>query len=631
MPIRSNPPYPPRSVNRSDLAPAQQQCNPLWQPEPQPGSRCLAAIGTLLAASCAATLSACGASGSHPSAAVEHRPPEVAQVIMVAPPPVATIAAPPEASTPVVVSATPGSSSEFDVDGVEVVGRGQHSTPRAHEIPPPARLRSRWATQVGRTTFRTTMVKVGDTIVIGTHGQTLNGKNEKSDGIYILDAKTGAVRSTIHTPGAGDLDVGGIAVDGGKVYFGTDNSQVIAATLEGRVLWTARAKGKVRPAPALGDLDGDKQIDVVVGDESGELMAIDGKNGSRIWTVVTGGNSNNAKGFIGAAAIRDLDGDGLDDVIAGARDGVLAAYRGKDGKVLWQAGSDSGIHASPSLVDFDQDGKPEVLAAWSYCDVAILDGATGRKRWSAELSLDSAGIEGLFGSPIPLAGSPGVLIVPTAWWGKDDGVVGHGPLARDFKTFEGRVSSTAVVTDLNGDGVREAILGTEKGLLIALQPDGGYGKLATLGGPIEASAMIVDTDGDGTYELLVASNDGKLTCFETGSRARPDLSRFRGDDPRNRGDLGAVRMGWRVKGAGGTHTPSKAPTSPGSTIRIDYLTCCSALQDEATRAPSPRNAQLLQSAGMCNMMASQGVERKQALDAVRRSMQGRGGVPRACR
>ena len=190
--------------------------------------------------------------------------------------------------------------------------------------------------------------------------------------MHVLDARTGKSRLVIATPGQGDRDVGGIAVDGDRVYFTTDNAQIVAASLtDGKILWRATASGKVRPAPALGDLNGDNQVDVVVGDEAGVLRALDGATGQKLWAVATGVNDYGARGFIAAAAISDLDGDKRLDVVAGARDGILTAYRGSDGRVLWQVSFGSGIHASPSIADFDQDGRPEVsggLVVRRRCD-----------------------------------------------------------------------------------------------------------------------------------------------------------------------------------------------------------------------------------------------------------------------
>ncbi|MBI5532995.1 MAG: PQQ-binding-like beta-propeller repeat protein [Deltaproteobacteria bacterium] len=555
-------------------------------------------------------------------------PTEPQQPAQVAPPTAAPllVAVAPDSASP--AEPPPPPPSEFDVDGL-AVPHTRSTTPRVHTITLPNRIAQKWSANVGRTTFRTTMAMVGDAIVVGTHGRTLDGKGEASDGVYVIEARTGKIRSTLRTPGAGDLDVGGIAVEGRNVYFTTDNSQVVAATLEGRVLWSSKGKGKIRPAPALGDLDGDGQVDVVVGDEQGELFALDGKTGQRMWTVRTGVNSYNARGFIGAAAIVDLDGDGKDDVVAGARDGIMAGYRGRDGAPLWQVGGDSGIQAAPVVADFDQDGKPEIVAAWSYGDLAVLDGRTGRKRWSQLVSQDSSAIEGIFGTPVPLAGAPGVLIVPTAWWGKEDGIVGVGMLSRTFKSFEGRTSSSAVVTDLDGDGTKEAIVGTEHGDVVALRADASHALVTHVGGPIEATPMLADTDGDGDYELVVASNDGKLTCFETGSRAKPDVSRFRGESTRNTGNLGAVKLGWHRTGGRGMVTTT--PPSTGPQIRIDYLVCCQALQDEAKRAPSPRNMELLQGAVECIKASAEGVNRGDAVRRITGMLGPQTPLPSACR
>src|SRR5690606_6788808 len=128
-------------------------------------------------------------------------------------------------------------------------------------------------------------------------------------------------------------------------------------------------------------------------------------------------------------------------------------------KVLWQVKHDSGIHASPSLADFDGDGRHEVLAAWSYSVVSVLDARSGEELWGQELALDSGGIEGLFGSPVPVPGSPGVIVQGTAWWDDRDGVVGVGPFERAWKSFEGRVTASAVVGDLDGDGAFDAVIG----------------------------------------------------------------------------------------------------------------------------------------------------------------------------
>jgi outer membrane protein assembly factor BamB len=497
--------------------------------------------------------------------------------------------------------------------------------PKVEQIPTPAaigttfgvKLSKLWATKVGRTTFRTTMALALDTLIIGTHGDTLDKLDEATDGIYLLEAATGKRKKLIRTPGKGDLDIGGIAVEGGRVFFTSDNGMVGAFSLTGPLLWSSDLGGKVRPAPALGDLDGDGDIDMIAGNEHGVLTALDGASGKPLWSRQTGENDFGAKGYVGAAAIGDVDGDGIDDVIAGGRHATLDALRGRDGHVLWTVTRGSGMHASPGFADLDGDGKREIIAAWSYGEVLVLDPKDGRALWGAQLSLDGGGIEGLFGSPVPLPGNPGMILQPSSWWnGPDDGVIGVGPIRREVKSSEGRVSATAAVIDLDGDGNAEGILGTEAGVLIALSTTRGREQLAKLGGKIEAPVMLADTDNDGTVEVLVASNDGMLTCFGTGLKRTPIISRFRGDDPRNRGDYGATHLHWTA--------PKTLPIAPQ-----DLTPCCVALETTANSAPPAQTAQYLGGADTCRRFVEARTDRRVALDVLQRIV-GRA-LPKTCR
>jgi outer membrane protein assembly factor BamB len=493
------------------------------------------------------------------SASARNEPPTSAPAPTQAPPPIELL--PPasaEVPPPLVVAANSEPPLFVTPTERDVKARGTTRPLASRNLP---LLKKKWSTRVGKTTFRTTIAFGEQRVVVGTHGATLNGRNEASDGVYVLAPTTGKLARFIPTPGQGDKDVGGVAIDAADVVFSTDNGQVVKANLAtGKTVWSAALAGKVRPAPALGNLDGQGGLDVVVGDEAGDLHAFDGDTGRRLWVKSTGANDYDARGFIAAAALGDLNGDQIDDVVAGARDGVLAAYDGRNGSELWQARDGSGIHASPSLLDLDGDARLEVLAAWSYSRLAIFDAITGTARYGQRLEQDTGGIEGLFGSPVPLpATGSGFIVQGTAWWGGHrassknddtvDGIVFASQAGRELRTNEGRVTATAVVMDLGDDGVWDAVLGTEDRELLSLGADGTRRVLAKLGGPIEASASIIDVDADGSFELLVASNDGLLTCLETGSRTRPLLARFRGNSSDNRGHIESAPLRFKHSAA----------------------------------------------------------------------------------
>jgi outer membrane protein assembly factor BamB len=78
----------------------------------------------------------------------------------------------------------------------------------------------------------------------------------------------------------------------------------------------------------------------------------------------------------------------------------------------------------------------------------------------------------------------------------------------------GSVESSPVIVDLDGsgDGVLEAVFGSQDGGLYAIGRDGIILWEARVNGSVN-SVSADDLDGDGRYELLAGSSDGALYCF----------------------------------------------------------------------------------------------------------------------
>lgn len=122
-------------------------------------------------------------------------------------------------------------------------------------------------------------------------------------------------------------------------------------------------------SPVLADLDGDGDLDLVAGESSGEvnLWRNDGTPREPRFVLVTDALAGFDAGRRSAPAAADLDGDGDLDLLIGSEDGratVLWNVGGgvtADSFVAGEAGYDLPGISAPVWADLDGDGAPELL------------------------------------------------------------------------------------------------------------------------------------------------------------------------------------------------------------------------------------------------------------------------------
>ena len=127
-----------------------------------------------------------------------------------------------------------------------------------------------------------------------------------------------------------------------------------------------------RASIASGDLDGDSDLDLIVGERTGNLIYFENISKTKVpdWQLKTEdlifmtGMENSAP------TLGDLDGDGDLDLLIGDKSGVLAFVEnnGSKGKAAWKLRDktyfqiDVGSNAVPRLIDIDADGDLDLLA-----------------------------------------------------------------------------------------------------------------------------------------------------------------------------------------------------------------------------------------------------------------------------
>jgi uncharacterized protein (DUF2141 family) len=255
--------------------------------------------------------------------------------------------------------------------------------------------------------------------------------------------------------------------------------------------------------PTLADLDGDGDLDAVVGANDGTLHYFrnTGSASAPVYVQQTGAaNPFNGTdvGNYSSPTLADLDGDGDRDAVVGASDGTLRYFRNTGSAAapvyVQQTGAanpfngiDGGHYSAPTLADVDGDGDRDAVVGESFGTLHYF-----RNTGSA---------------------SAPVYVQQTGDANPFNGI--------DVGTF-----SIPVLADLDGDGDLDAMVGTYDGTpryfrntgsaaapvyveqTGAANPFNGFN-----GGYFSSAASLADVDGDGDFDAVFGSSNGTLRYF----------------------------------------------------------------------------------------------------------------------
>ena len=328
-------------------------------------------------------------------------------------------------------------------------------------------------------------------------------------------------------------------------------------------------------SPALGDLDGDGDLEIVVGAMDGYLYAwhddgtpVDG------WPVALsyeGPDSIPMARIVGTPALGDVDADGIVDAVVGTNEsvsnyyGLAYAVHGDgnlhpgsaylDGWPVTLFGAftaalpivGEGTTASPALVDLDGDGPLEVVLQ-TTADPGLVLRADGSSYvelghfgdqfgpWSnvraeaflhgvssasvGDLDVDgiydviNGGIDPEFGLGIVSDGKRREFDHLLGAWNTETGmfIKGFPRQMEDIQFF-----MNPAVADLNADGFPEVISGSGGFFVHAFDFEGeepeGWPK--STAGWVTSSPAVGDLDGDGLLEVVTATRSGYLFAWDT--------------------------------------------------------------------------------------------------------------------
>ena len=287
-----------------------------------------------------------------------------------------------------------------------------------------------------------------------------------------------------------------------------------------RAGWPKLLHEGVKASAAVGDLDGDGKLEIVVGDMRGYLYAFRA-NGESLpgWPIRTGTDPEAGYRILSRPVVTNLDGSGAAEVVLALSDGNLYVYEANGAlrsgwPVSLGAAADTyGNHvidSSPVVADIDGDGKHEIVVG-SYDGSLYVYRADGALAWKyatgdvimgtpavGDLAAGSPGLEIVIGSGdrfVYLLSSTGELL-----WRRPTGWI---------------VRSSPLLADLNGDGVLEIVIGSDDHKVWAWHNNGDRvaGWPQSTGAAVASSPVAGDIDGDGQIEIVVGSDDTKVYAW----------------------------------------------------------------------------------------------------------------------
>jgi hypothetical protein len=315
------------------------------------------------------------------------------------------------------------------------------------------------------------------------------------------------------SPAVGEFLAGGavgIVFGTGATFSASTTDDLIAVNSHCGAAWTDKLDGVTTSSPALADVEGNGQLQVIEGTKGGTVWALNGANGATLWHTSVEGQ------VIGSVVTADLSGAGYQDVIVPTTGGVQI-LDGRSGAVVASMGAGDGFQNSPLVTDDGNGTIGITIAGYNSSNQGIVEHfeVTG----SNGSGVDATGAWPMFhhdpqltgdaGTPAPVIQVPcnAPAAAPNGYLmaASDGGVFNYGNLPFCGSTGNIVLSQPVVGVASTHDGGGYWLVASDGGLF-AFGDAGYYGSMGGQHLDKPVVGMAATPDGKGYW--LVASDGG---------------------------------------------------------------------------------------------------------------------------
>ncbi|MFQ6124425.1 MAG: FG-GAP-like repeat-containing protein [Candidatus Heimdallarchaeota archaeon] len=374
------------------------------------------------------------------------------------------------------------------------------------------KLQPKWVWMDAANAFLT--IQLGDV----NGDQLLDVVAGASSYVVAIDGRTGSMiwNNTDPVGRVFSLSIGNLDGDAKEdvIAGGFDRNVTAIQGATGTLLWKFGGKSENAPQEVIrtietADFTGDGIDDIIAGSDDWHIYCIDGVDGTLLWRRP---KEEVIINLSYAIALGDLDNDSRIDIVIGDASNVFS-YKGADGELMWRNPAPRAGVWSLIAADINKDHRIEVLAACADGKLYVFDGRTGQEIWQFTVGgvirsialgdFDGDGVQndiltGSYNQTVTtINGMDGTELWTTAKVGGWIRIVKTG--------------------DFNGDGISDAVIGASDNTIYIL--DGKMGEILTTISTFNSitDLDVADVERDGFLDLIFA--DGiALRSFSTGGR-----------------------------------------------------------------------------------------------------------------